>query len=102
MRKALTIYQVSVLSYIDEYIEKNNHAPSQLEIAKELDIRQGNVGKVLQLLEKKGYIEWHNYVPRGIKIIPTTQQEQDELDAQSDRYFAKLMAETEQEESSNS
>ena len=102
MRKFLTIYQLSVLSYIDEYIQKNNQAPSQLEISKELDIRQGNVGKVLQLLETKGYIEWHNYVPRGIKIIPTTQQEQDELEEHGDKYLAKLMAETEQEESSNS
>jgi hypothetical protein len=53
-------------------------------------------------LEKKGYIEYHNYVPRGIKIIPTTQQEQDELEEYSDQYLAKLLAESEQEESSNS
>jgi hypothetical protein len=41
-------------------------------------------------------------VPRGIKIIPTTQQEQDELEEYSDQYLAKLLAESEQEESSNS
>jgi hypothetical protein len=58
--------------------------------------------RYLELLEKKGYIEYHNYVPRGIKIIPTTQQEQDELEEYSDQYLAKLLAESEQEESSNS
>ena len=62
--------QKQILEYLNNYIDKNGHAPTLVEIAKKLGVRSlATVHEHLQTLEKKGLIKRIGGVSRGIELL---------------------------------
>ena len=69
---ATVIYrrQKQILDFLNDYIGKNGHAPTLVEIAKKLGVRSlATVHEHLQTLEKKGLIKRFSGISRGIEIL---------------------------------
>ena len=69
---AVTIYrrQKQILEFLNEYIDKFGHAPTLVEIAKELGVKSlATVHEHLQTLERKGLIKKSSGLVRGIELI---------------------------------
>ena len=69
---ATTLYrrQKQILNFLSEYIAKNGHAPTLVEIAKELGVKSlATVHEHLQTLERKGLIKKSSGLVRGIELI---------------------------------
>ncbi len=70
MRERLTERQNQAYEFIRSYIRRQGKPPTLKEIGKALAIRSTNgVFKLLQALEKKGYIHRHPHEARGISLI---------------------------------
>lgn len=68
--KQLTPLQRRVLHYVENYIEKHDYAPLQVEIADGLGLTRGNAVKhVLTGLRKKRYIDFREGKRRSIVIL---------------------------------
>ena len=62
--------QKQILEYLNNYIYKNGHAPTLVEIAKKLGVRSlATVHEHLQTLEKKGLIKRIGGISRGIELL---------------------------------
>ncbi|OFZ53950.1 MAG: repressor LexA [Bacteroidetes bacterium RIFCSPHIGHO2_02_FULL_44_7] len=62
--------QKQILEYLNNYIDKNGHAPTLVEIAKKLGVRSlATVHEHLQTLEKKGLIKRIGGISRGIELL---------------------------------
>lgn len=62
--------QKQILEYLNNYIDKNGHAPTLVEIAKKLGVRSlATVHEHLQTLEKKGLIKRSGGIARGIELL---------------------------------
>ncbi|OGD92921.1 repressor LexA [Candidatus Curtissbacteria bacterium RIFCSPHIGHO2_01_FULL_41_44] len=62
--------QRQILDFLNEYIDKYGHAPTLVEIAKELGVRSlATVHEHLQVLERKGLIKKTSGIVRGIELI---------------------------------
>lgn len=69
---ALTIYrrQRQILDFLTQYIEENGHAPTLVEIAKNLGVNSlATVHEHLQTLERKGLIKKSSGFKRSIELI---------------------------------
>ncbi|HSX19335.1 MAG TPA: transcriptional repressor LexA [Candidatus Saccharimonadales bacterium] len=67
-----TLYrrQKQILDFLNSYIDKHEHAPTLVEIAKKLGVSSlATVHEHLETLEKKGLIKRSGGVSRGIEII---------------------------------
>src|SRR3990167_3739460 len=64
--------QKQILDFLNNYITQNEHAPTLVEIAKELGVKSlATVHEHLQTLEKKGLIRKSSGFARGIELIET-------------------------------
>ena len=62
--------QKQILDFLNDYITKNGHAPTLVEIAKKLGVKSlATVHEHLQTLEKKGLIKKSSGVVRSIELI---------------------------------
>lgn len=62
--------QKQILDYLNDYIEKNGHAPTLVEIAKKIGVNSlATVHEHLQTLEKKGFIKKSSGINRSIELI---------------------------------
>lgn len=62
--------QREILKYLDNYIDKYGHAPTLVEIAKELGVRSlATVHEHLQALERKGLIKRSAGLVRSIELV---------------------------------
>ena len=69
---APTVYkrQRQILDFLGDYIDKFEHAPTLVEIAKKFKLRSlATVHEHLQTLEKKGLIKKQSGLSRGIEIL---------------------------------
>ena len=69
---AVTIYrrQKQILGFLSDYIKEYGHAPTLVEIAKNLGVRSlATVHEHLQTLERKGLIKKSSGLVRGIELI---------------------------------
>lgn len=69
---ATVIYkrQRQILDYLDNYISKRGHAPTLVEIAKQLGVKSlATVHEHLQTLEKKGLIKKVSGLVRSIELV---------------------------------
>lgn len=67
-----TIYrrQKQILTFLENYIRKNEHAPTLAEIAKSLGVKSlATVHEHLETLERKGLIKKSSGLVRGIELI---------------------------------
>ena len=69
MRPLLTSKQSSVYNFIVQYQKENERSPSQDEISAECKIKQSNVCKYLDALDRKDYIVYYRNTARGIELI---------------------------------
>lgn len=68
----VTLYkrQKEILSFISQFIQKNNTSPTLQEIAKAMDLSSlATVHEHLTALEKKGLIKRYNGTVRGIEVL---------------------------------
>lgn len=64
--------QKQILGFLNDYITEHGHAPTLVEIAKELGVKSlATVHEHLQTLEKKGLIKKSSGFARGIELIET-------------------------------
>lgn len=69
----LTARQQQILSFIEEFIENEGFPPTRAEIARALAFRSANAAEDhLRALERKGVIEIHPGVSRGIRLTVKT------------------------------
>jgi len=62
--------QKEILDFLNEYIEKNGHAPTLVEIAKHLKVKSlATVHEHLQTLQKKGLIKRSGGIKRSIEVL---------------------------------
>src|SRR3990167_2681171 len=62
--------QKQILDYLNSYIDKYEHAPTLVEIAKKLGVRSlATVHEHLKTLEKKGLIKRIGGISRGIELL---------------------------------
>lgn len=70
----LTDRQSQVISMIGEYVTSHGFPPTRTEIAKHFGFNTNAAQDHLEALRKKGAIELHAGISRGIKIIPAQPQ----------------------------
>ena len=59
-----------LLKYVYEYREENGFPPSVREICAELGYNSSSSGKtLLEITEKRGWLQVNTKIPRGIKIL---------------------------------
>jgi repressor LexA len=68
----LTPSQQRVLSFLQEFANRNRFAPTAKEIARHFGIAEKNAFYYLDLLERKGYIRRRPHSPRRIEFIGET------------------------------
>lgn len=62
--------QKQILDFLENYIKEHGHAPTLVEIAKDLGVKSlATVHEHLQTLEKKGLIKKSSGLARGIEIV---------------------------------
>lgn len=70
MAEELTKKQSRVLTFIENFIEREEYPPTVREIAKEFGIKNPTgVTAHLKALKKKGFIDWKKNVARTIRIL---------------------------------
>jgi len=69
IRLPLTHQQEKALIYIISTIDTKGYPPTFAEIERELGYKNpGSISRLLQGLEKKGYISRKKHIPRGIRL----------------------------------
>ncbi len=66
----LTVRQAEVLAHVKNYISLNGYPPTRAEISRGMGMKSPNAAhEHLMRIERKGYIEVHYRVARGIRIV---------------------------------
>ena len=77
MKTSLTEKQQTVLDYIKGYAETNHCGPTQDELAKNTFVKYQSASRYyLQVLKRKGYIDFTPFEPRAVKVIESERVEQ--------------------------
>ena len=79
--KPLTARQQQILTVISDHIEMQGYPPTVAEITDSIGVKSTNtVRGHLQALQKKGAIELEEKRSRGIRLLITTEKDEEELD----------------------
>ncbi len=71
MTDPLTPRQKDILRYIEDYLEKNDYAPSYREIAEALELRSvSTVAEHIDALKHKGYLSKEPTLARSVQLTP--------------------------------
>jgi repressor LexA len=66
----LTTKQKRILEIIEKYINKNKISPTTRELANLSGIKStSTIHDYLEQLKKKGFITWHDKMPRTIQVL---------------------------------
>jgi repressor LexA len=79
MKRELTERQKEILSFIEQFINKNKYPPTIREISQNYGISVRGAYDHLKALKKKGAIQTDSYRSRSIGIIEREQKTEDEL-----------------------
>lgn len=73
--KTITKKQQEILKFIEKSTAANGYSPTYKEISEQFEVNVNAIQKVIGVLTAKGYIEKHNGIARGLKVVPQSPAE---------------------------